>query len=91
MPILPYDQNVYITVTLSPAHASSATALASAHPDLRAHGPVGALPDVQRLSVPAAKWPAVRGAVVGALRGVPGVVRVEVQEPARQRVKRDEL
>ncbi|OSD02139.1 hypothetical protein PYCCODRAFT_443607 [Trametes coccinea BRFM310] len=90
-----HDENVFLTVTLSPTSTlyNDPDGLAAAHPLVRRLGRVGQLQDVQVLSVPRQEWPRVEGEVMDALNALPGVLRVDVQEKPRARVKRggDEL
>ncbi|KAI0747715.1 hypothetical protein C8Q80DRAFT_1219175 [Daedaleopsis nitida] len=86
--------NVLLAVTLSPTSAAHADPDALVvHPLVARLGQVGALQDVQLLAVPRESWPTVQGAVVDALHALPGVLRVDVQDPPRLRAKRgaDEL
>ncbi len=86
--------SVLITVTLSPASAlySSPDGLL-VHPLLTRVGRVGELQDVQALSVPRESWFEAQGEVITALNALSGVLRVDVQDPPRTKVKRraDEL
>ena len=86
--------NVLITVTLSPTSAlySSPDELL-VHPLLTRIGRVGELQDVQALSVPRESWFGAQSEVFAALNALPGVLRVDVQDPPRTRSKRraDEL
>ena len=88
------QDNVLITVTLSPTSAlySSPDGLI-VHPLLTRLGRVGELQDVQVLSVPRDNWSQTQGDVLSALNALPGVLRVDVQDPPRTRTKRggDEL
>ncbi|KAI9069467.1 hypothetical protein FKP32DRAFT_1608394 [Trametes sanguinea] len=90
-----HDENVFLTVTLSPTSVlyNDPDGLAAAHPLIRRLGRVGQLEDVQVLSVPRQDWPRVEGEVMDALNALPGVLRVDVQEKPKARVKRggDEL
>ena len=91
---LDHAQNVYLIVTLSSSSLLSAStpvdesALSQAHPALTAHGPVGELRDIHLLSVPRETWPAVRQDVISSLNALEGVLRVDVQDGARTRMKR---
>ncbi|KAI0668332.1 hypothetical protein C8Q78DRAFT_1071259 [Trametes maxima] len=89
-----HEENVYLTVTVSPTSAvhNNPDGLA-VHPLLKHLGRVGELQDVQVLSVPRVNWPSVQGAVLDALNALPGVLRVDVQEKPKSRAKRggDEL
>ncbi|KAI0355157.1 hypothetical protein OH77DRAFT_1496320 [Trametes cingulata] len=89
-----HDENVFLTVTLSPTSAvcENPDALA-VHPLIRRLGRVGELQDVQVLSVPRQDWPRLQGEVLDSLNALPGVLRVDVQEKPKLRAKRggDEL
>ncbi|KAI8974232.1 hypothetical protein BD414DRAFT_184944 [Trametes punicea] len=89
-----HDENVFLTVTLSPTSAlySNPDGLA-VHPLIRRLGRVGELQDVQVLSVRRDTWPRVQGEIMDALNALPGVLRVDVQERPKLRTKRggDEL
>lgn len=88
------EDNVLITVTVSPTSAlfNSPDGLL-VHPLLTRLGQVGELQDVQALSIPRASWAQAQAEVFGALNALPGVLRVDLQDPPRTRAKRrgDEL
>ena len=87
-----HREKVFITVTLSPTSAlfSEPDGLLI-HPRLARLGRVGELQDVQVLTAPRAEWPDVEDPVLDTLRGLPGVLRVDVQELPKLRAKRDEF
>ncbi|KAI0657164.1 hypothetical protein C8Q70DRAFT_1046398 [Cubamyces menziesii] len=89
-----HEENVFLTVTLSPTSAlyNDPDGLAI-HPLITRLGRIGELQDVQVLSVPRASWPQMQGSLLDALNGLPGVLRVDVQERPKMRAKRggDEL
>lgn len=87
-----YSANTYIAVTLSPSSIfqQDPASLSMVHPALTHIGQVGALQDVQLLSVPNGDWNSVKDDVLGRLGGQSGVVRVDVQQQ-KTRAKRDEL
>ncbi|KZT11163.1 uncharacterized protein LAESUDRAFT_720352 [Laetiporus sulphureus 93-53] len=89
--VLNHDENVYITVTVSPSSRfiEHPEAL-SVNPALTHLGPVGQLRDVQLLSVPRENWPRLQGEILASLNGLDGVRRVDVQDTPRTRVKRGE-
>ena len=88
------EDDVLITVTLAPTSGlfNDPDGLAI-HPLIRRLGHVGELQDVQLLGVPKGRWPGVQSEVLEGLNGLPGVLRVDVQEQPRLRAKRggDEL
>ncbi|TFL07906.1 hypothetical protein BDV98DRAFT_521140 [Pterulicium gracile] len=86
----PNTQLLAVTLQSSSSLMTNPAELATAHDSLTHVGQVGELSDVQLVSVPSTEWDAVKGDVLGALMGMDGVVRVEVQK-AKQRAKRDEL
>lgn len=84
-----HNANVYLAITISPASPSYQNPEQLAvHPALTYIGPVGQLRDVQTFSVPREDWGRVQGDVLRQLSDLPGVQRVDVQEPPRQRAKR---
>ena len=87
-----HREKVYITVTLSPTAAlfSEPDGLLI-HPRLARLGRVGELQDVQVLTAPRAEWPDVEDPILDTLRGLPGVLRVDVQDLPKLRAKRDEF
>ncbi|KAH9890488.1 hypothetical protein C8Q73DRAFT_128173 [Cubamyces lactineus] len=89
-----HEENVLLTVTLSPTSAlhNDPDGLAI-HPLITRLGRVGELQDVQILSVPRESWTQVQGELLDALKSLPGVLRVDVQERPKMRAKRggDEL
>ena len=88
--VLDHAQNVYLTVTVSPASAAYANPHSLAiDPAITYVGTVGQLPDVQLLSVPRASWEGMRDNVLNTLKGLDGVRRVDVEQPPRTRTKRD--
>lgn len=84
-----YDHaaNVYLTVT---TYRSSQSSLATAHPAVSYIGPVGGLSDVHVVSVPKDAWSGNERDIMRRLKGVQGVMGVEVQPEPRRRVKRDD-
>ncbi|KAK0441383.1 hypothetical protein EV421DRAFT_1711764 [Armillaria borealis] len=87
-----YDANTYLTVTLAPnsPYNKSPEALSTIHPLITHVGQVGALDDVQMLSVPKQEWTQRGEEVLASLKAAQGIHRVDVQS-LRQRPKRDEL
>ncbi|KAK0227779.1 hypothetical protein IW262DRAFT_555194 [Armillaria fumosa] len=87
-----YDLNMYLAVTLAPdsPYYKSPEALSTIHPLVTHVGQVGALDDVQMLSVSKAGWGQRSEEVLASLKADQGIQRVDVQWP-RQRSKRDEL
>ncbi|KAF9016058.1 hypothetical protein BDZ89DRAFT_1075982 [Hymenopellis radicata] len=89
-----HDAYTYIAVMLdgdgAGAYIDSPHTLASIHPSLSHVGQVGALDNVQLLSVAKFDWDDHGEEVLAQLKEAPGVVRVDVQE-LKQRSKRDEL
>lgn len=83
-------QLLAVTLQSSSSLLANPAQLATAHDSLTHVGQVGELSDVQLVSVPSTEWDSVKGDVLGALMGMEGVVRVEVQK-TKQRAKRDEL
>ncbi|EKM56119.1 uncharacterized protein PHACADRAFT_257193 [Phanerochaete carnosa HHB-10118-sp] len=92
--VLDHTQNIYLTVTVSPSSPvfSNPQSL-TIHPSMRYLGTVGALPDVQLLSVPRESWETIQENVMSTLKRMDGVRRVEMEQPPRMRAKRgiDEL
>ncbi|KAF8874823.1 hypothetical protein CPB85DRAFT_1236192 [Mucidula mucida] len=86
------DAYTYVAVTLDGdgAYINAPHILATIHPSLSHVGQVGALDNVQLLSVAKLDWDDYGEEVLARLREAPGVVRVDVQE-LKQRSKRDEL
>lgn len=84
-----HDENVYLSVTLSPSSRffENPESLA-VNPALTHLGSVGALRDVQLLSAPRGSWPRLQGEILASLNSLEGVKHVEIQGPPRQRVKR---
>ncbi|KAH9915247.1 uncharacterized protein BXZ73DRAFT_92638 [Epithele typhae] len=84
-PLAQHEDNIFISVTLSPASAllSHPDALL-VHPLITRLGRVGELQD---------SWPQVETGVLDALNSLPGVLRVDVQGLPKLRAKRggDEL
>lgn len=91
---LDHANNVYLTVFTSASTlvASNPQSL-TIHPSITHLGHVGELQDVQLLSVPRESWDAIQDNVLTALKGIPGVQRVDVEQPPKTRAKRtiDEL
>ncbi|GJE88110.1 hypothetical protein PsYK624_041930 [Phanerochaete sordida] len=89
--VLDHAQNVYLTVTTSPSFANPQSL--AIHPSVSYLGNVGALPDVQLLSVPRESWESVRESVMSTLSRMDGVRRVDMEQPPKTRAKRgaDEL
>jgi hypothetical protein len=85
-----HSSNVYIAVTVSPNSAlyQNPSQLA-VHPSLTHIGQVGELRDVQLLYTPRQGWSDTQGQIMGALQGMDGVRRVDLQDPPRTRAKRD--
>jgi len=82
-----------VTFATASPFLSNPTSLANMHPDLynlQYTKQAGELSDVLVFAVPAANDGARKDQVVEALKGLEGVLRVDVQEP-RMRVKRDEF
>ena len=86
----PDTQLLAVTLQSSSSLLANPAQIATAHDSLTHVGQVGELSDVQLISVPNTEWDNVKGDVLGALMGMEGVVKVEVQK-AKQRAKRDEL
>ncbi len=86
------DAYTYVAVTLDgdASYINAPHILATIHPSLSHVGQVGALDNVQLLSVAKLDWDDYGEEVLARLREAPGVVRVDVQE-LKQRSKRDEL
>ncbi|KAF8343791.1 uncharacterized protein EI90DRAFT_3027121 [Cantharellus anzutake] len=89
-----HDASIYLAVYVSRSSdiKRDPSSLSCAHPSVTFVSQVGALEDVQLVSVPKPDWEGNRNEILGQLQTFPGVVRVEVQE-AKQRAKRsnDEL
>jgi hypothetical protein len=86
---LNYTTHAYLSILL--ARSSSLLADPSAvHPELKHVGQVGQLADIHLFSVPRATWDHSSAAIIGALRQIDGVLKVDIQEP-RMRAKRDQL
>ncbi|KAF8910334.1 hypothetical protein CPB85DRAFT_1221514 [Mucidula mucida] len=87
-----HELNTYLAVTLastSPFKRSPRT-LNLAHPSITHVGPVGALDNVQLVSVPKEVWAEQQEQVLSQLKSAEGVQRVDVQS-LKQRSKRDEF
>lgn len=91
---LNYAVNTYIAVTLPPAssYLQTPASLGLVHPAVAHVGQVGAMPDVQLVSVPKQEWEVsetARGEILAAFKAIG---KVDIQEP-KQRTKRggDEL
>ncbi|KAJ7134846.1 hypothetical protein C8R44DRAFT_610765 [Mycena epipterygia] len=91
---LNYAANTYLAVTLpaSSSYLETPASLGFVHPAVAHVGQVGAMPDVQLVSVPKQEWDVsetVRGEILAAFQAVG---KVDVQQP-KQRAKRggDEL
>lgn len=84
-----YTAHVYLAVYISKLSdlKNNPSFLSSAHPSVTYLGQVGALDDVQLVTVPRADWEGNMNEMLGGLKSLPGVTRVEVQE-AKQRAKR---
>ncbi|KAJ7131717.1 hypothetical protein C8R43DRAFT_657942 [Mycena crocata] len=89
---LNYTANTYLAVTLPPASSyfQAPTSLAQVHPAAAHVGQVGAMPDVQLVSVPKQEWEVSETLRAEILAAFKAVGKVDVQEP-KQRAKRDEL
>ncbi|VDB83771.1 unnamed protein product [Peniophora sp. CBMAI 1063] len=87
-----YTNNAVLTVVLHPTspYQANPASLSSIFPGLSHVGPVGALPDVQVVSLPRSAWDQDKAAVLEALSRADGVMKVDVQEQ-KQRKKRNEL
>jgi hypothetical protein len=82
-------ENVEIAVYLAPTsqYMQQPGALSSMHKFISYQGKVGELQDVHLVSVTKANWDSSQQEILGALRGAPGVIRVEAQQQ-KQRSKR---
>ncbi|KZV73000.1 hypothetical protein PENSPDRAFT_683225 [Peniophora sp. CONT] len=94
-PTSPYQANPASLSSIFPGKPlRSGNAKASFEPQcplgLSHVGPVGALPDVQVVSLPRSTWEQDKAAVLEALNRADGVMKVDVQEQ-KQRKKRDEF
>ncbi|KAF7441273.1 hypothetical protein PC9H_001622 [Pleurotus ostreatus] len=87
-----HDASKYIAVTLSSSspYLHNPQSLAAVHPAIGYIGQVGGMRDVQLLGVSKELWDAEQHAILEALSGTHGILRVDVQEK-KQRAKRDEL
>ncbi|KAN0139020.1 hypothetical protein V8E53_003408 [Lactarius tabidus] len=81
---LNYTTHVYLSILLSSSLLADPSAV---HPELKHVGQVGQLADVHLFSVPKATWDHSSAAIIGALRQIDGVLKVDIQEP-RMRAKR---
>lgn len=81
--------NVEIAVYLAPTgqYMQQPWALSSVHEFVSYQGRVGELQDVHLVSVEKTNWDTSRQEILGALRGTPGIIRVEAQQH-KQRSKR---
>lgn len=92
--VLDHAQNIYLTVTVAPSSPVSSNPQSLAiHPSMTYLGTVGALPDVQLISVPRESWEIIHENVMNTLKRMDGVRRVEMEQPPKMRAKRsvDEL
>lgn len=84
-----YTAYIYLAVYISKFSdlKNNPSFLSSAHPSVTYLSQVGALDDVQLVTVPRADWEGNMNEILGGLKSLHGVTRVEVQE-AKQRAKR---
>ncbi|KAF7348423.1 p-loop containing nucleoside triphosphate hydrolase protein [Mycena sanguinolenta] len=91
---LNYAANTYLAVTLPPSssYLQAPASLALLHPAVAHVGQVGAMPDVQIVSIPKDEWELSEDKRAEILAAFRAVGKVDVQEP-KQRAKRggDEL
>ncbi len=87
-----YDAYTYLAVYISKLSdiKNNPSSLSSAHPSVTYVSQVGALDDVQLVTVPRVDWEGNMNDILGKLKSLPGVTRVEVQE-AKQRAKRSKV
>lgn len=93
MSSLNYDENVYLSVALSPSSPfyEKPSDLASSHPFVNHVGMVGQLKDVQLFSVPKPQWDSSHEDILSFLKGGQGVQRVDVQSLKQRSKRSDEL
>ncbi|KAF7298829.1 hypothetical protein MIND_00830500 [Mycena indigotica] len=89
---LNYAAHTYLALTLPPSssYLQTPSTLAQIHPAAAYVGQVGAMADVQLVSIPKAQWESSEAARTEIMEAFTAVGRVDVQEP-KQRAKRDEL
>lgn len=83
------NDDVFLAVYLSPTsqYIERPGELQARHAMIKPKGKVGELVDVQLVSVSRADWTSSQQEIMSALKGTPGVAKVEVQQ-AKQRTKR---
>lgn len=87
---LNHASNAYLTVYFRPSSSFLAdpSSINSVHPALTHVGPVGALKDVQVLSVSKFEWDRVSDEILASLSSRGDIEKVEVQDEPKARVKR---